>query len=425
MPTTGGAFNVNPSLGYSNSIVLRSRPLRVAIIHDWFVTYAGSERVVEQLLALFPRADLFSLIDFLPAKDRGILLGKRVNTSMLQRLPLVRKRYTAYLPLMPLAIEQLDLSSYELVISSSHCVAKGVLTGPDQLHLSYVHTPMRYAWDAQHEYLSGAGLERGLRGMLTRWLLHKMRIWDARTANGVDAFVANSHFIARRILKTYGREARVIHPPVDVEAIKPGDVREDFFLTASRLVPYKQVGVIVEAFASLPRRRLVVIGDGPELGRLRAKATPNVTLLGFQDTATLHDHLRRARAFVYAAREDFGIVLAEAQAAGTPVIAFRRGGAAEIVRGLETANPTGVLFEHQSPTCVAEAISTFEREEHRIRPPDCRANAERFAVERFRREMQQFVDSQWKQFSREVPAAPGGSAVVDSPGSDSSTLRVA
>jgi glycosyltransferase involved in cell wall biosynthesis len=261
--------------------------------------------------------------------------------------------------------------------------------------------------------------------MLARWLLHKLRIWDSRTAHGVDAFVANSHFIARRILKTYGREAQIIHPPVDVEAIKPGGTREDFYLTASRLVPYKQVSVLVEAFASLPDRRLVVIGDGPELARLRAAARPNVTLLGYQDTATLHDYLRRARAFVYAAREDFGIVLAEAQAAGAPVIAYARGGAADIVRGLEVPNPTGILFEQQTPSCVAEAIGTFEREERRIRPQDCRANAERFGIERFRGEMRQFVDSQWNRFSREVLAAPSVRLTVDRTTSDDSTLRVA
>jgi glycosyltransferase involved in cell wall biosynthesis len=397
--------------------------LRVAIVHDWFVTYAGSERVVEQLIALYPRADLFSLIDFLPPKDRGMLLGKRVTTSVLQRLPFARTRYAAYLPLMPLAIEQLDLSAYDLVISSSHCVAKGVLTGPDQLHVSYVHTPMRYAWDAQHEYLAGAGLERGLRGWLARWMLHKLRIWDARTAHGVDAFVANSHFIARRIWKTYGREARVIYPPVHVEGITPGDTREDFYLTASRLVSYKQVVAIVDAFSSLPRRRLVAIGDGPELARLRARATANVSVVGYQDTATLHDHLRRAKAFLYAAREDFGIVLAEAQAAGTPVIAYGRGGASEIVRGLETSHPTGVLFDHQTPGCIAEAIATFEREEHRIDARECRANAQRFSAERFRREMREYMDDQWEGFSRKIQARPARESTGR--GTNESSLRVA
>ncbi len=226
---------------------------------------------------------------------------------------------------MPLAIEQMNLSRYDMVISSSHCVAKGVVTGPDQLHISYVHTPMRYAWDAQHEYLAGTGLDRGLKGLYARWMLHKLRQWDVRTSHGVDSFVANSQFIARRIWKTYRRHARVIYPPVDTGAFSLSDRREEFYLTASRLVPYKKIEVLVEAFASMPGKRLVVIGDGPGWKGLRAKATPNVTLLGYQSTDALRDFIQRARAFLFASREDFGIVLVEAQAAGTPVIAFGQG----------------------------------------------------------------------------------------------------
>ena len=294
---------------------LEGQAVRVAIVHDWFVTYAGSERVVEQLIALYPQADVFSLIEFLSPSDRRMLAGKQVTTSFLQKMPFVRRKYAAYLPLMPLAIEQLNLAGYDLVISSSHCVAKGVLTGPDQLHVSYVHTPMRYAWDAQHEYLNGRGVDRGLRSWAARWMLHKLRIWDHRSAAGVDSFVANSRFIARRIAKVYRRDADVIYPPVDTAAFSPLAKRDDFYLTASRLVPYKRVDVLVEAFARLPDRRLVVVGDGPELGRLRAKATPNVSLVGYQDAAALRDYLQRARAFLFASREDFGIVLVEAQAA--------------------------------------------------------------------------------------------------------------
>ncbi len=208
--------------------------MRVAIVHDWLVTYAGSECVVEQLVALFPDADVYSLVDFLSDADRRFLAGKPVRTTFLQRLPLARRKYAAYLPLMPLAIEQLDLSRYDLVLSSSHCVAKGVLTGPDQLHVSYVHTPMRYAWDAQHKYLAGAKLQRGLKSWYARWLLHKLRQWDVRTSHGVDAFVANSHFVARRIWKAYRRHAKVIYPPVDTKAFGFCERREDFYPTASR-----------------------------------------------------------------------------------------------------------------------------------------------------------------------------------------------
>ncbi len=327
--------------------------MRVAIVHDWFVTYAGSERVVEQLIGLFPQADLFALVDFLPASERGFLADKPVTTSFLQHMPGARRRYTSYLPLMPLAIEQFDLSKYDLVLSSSHCVAKGVLTGPEQLHISYVHTPMRYAWDAQHEYLSGRGLDRGLKSWAARWLLHKMRLWDARTANGVDSFVANSHFVRRRIEKVYGRQAQVIHPPVDVAAFQPASRRDDYYLTVSRLVGYKRVDVLVQAFAQLSNRRLMVVGDGPELARLRDMAGPNVRFAGHLEAGRLRECMRRARAFLFAGREDFGIVLVEAQAAGVPVIALARGGAIDSIRGLDSAQPTGVLFEEQTVASVA------------------------------------------------------------------------
>ncbi len=228
---------------------------------------------------------------------------------------------------MPLAVEQFDLSDYDLVLSSSHCVAKGVLTGPDQLHVCYMHSPMRYAWDLQHEYLRGAGLAHGPRGWLARWMLHKLRLWDMRSASGVDAFVANSHFIARRVRKAYRRPAEVIYPPVDIDGFTLREEKDDFYLTASRLVPYKRVDLLVQAFSQMPDKRLVVIGEGPEFARLRSQAGPNVRLLGYQDGRVLRDYLERAKAFLFASQEDFGIVLVEAQASGTPVIAYGRGGA--------------------------------------------------------------------------------------------------
>jgi glycosyltransferase involved in cell wall biosynthesis len=372
--------------------------VRVAIVHDWLVTYAGSERVVEQMIALFPTADVYALIDFLPEADRQFLSGKAVTTSFLQRLPLARRKYPALLPLMPLAIEQFDLSAYDLIISSSHCVAKGVLTGPDQLHVSYVHTPMRYAWDGQHEYLKAEHLSRGPKSWFARWMLHKIRVWDTRTAHGVDSFVANSHFIARRIQKVYGRQAQVIHPPVDVEAFVPSENREDFYVTASRLVGYKKIDILVEAFAQLPDKKLIVIGDGPDMKKLRAKAPPNVSLVGHQAFWALRDYLQRARAFLFAAREDFGIVAVEAQAAGAPVIAFGQGGALETIRGLDTPRPTGVLFREQTPASVVQAIRTFENQQHRLHATECRANAARFGIERFRREFFDHVMSRWDIF---------------------------
>jgi glycosyltransferase involved in cell wall biosynthesis len=376
--------------------------MKTAIVHDWLVTYAGAERVLEQMLAVYPEADLYSLIDFVPEAERGFLGGRKVRTSFLQRLPGMRRRYRNSLPLMPLAIEQFDLSGYDLVLSSSYAVAKGVLTGPDQLHLCMCYSPMRYAWDLQHQYLRETGLDRGLKGALARWMLHRMRIWDQRTASSVDGFIAISRFIARRIWKVYRRESSVIYPPVDVEGFTPQGARENFYVTASRMVPYKRIDLIVDAFAAMPERELVVIGDGPEGKRIRAKSAPNVRFLGQQAFAELRDHLCRARAFVFAAEEDFGIAPLEAQACGTPVIAFGKGGVRETVLGLDDPHPTGVFFEQQTVASLVAALERFDREGHRITPDHCRANAARFSAERFRAELRAYVDgavARWRATS--------------------------
>jgi glycosyltransferase involved in cell wall biosynthesis len=368
--------------------------VKVAFVHDWLVTYAGAERVLEQMLSLYPEADLYTMVDFLPPGQRSFLGGRQPQASFIQRLPGARRHYRSYLPLMPLAVEQFDLSAYDLVISSSYAVAKGVLTGPDQLHLSMCYSPMRYAWDLQHQYLREARMDRGVRGGLARWMLHGLRQWDYRTSNGVDEFIAISQFIARRIWKVYRRESTVIYPPVDVEGFTPEGRREDFYVTASRMVPYKRIDLLVRSFAAMPARQLVVIGDGPEDGRIRAHAAPNVRFLGEQPFAVLRDHLRRARAFVFAAEEDFGIAPLEAQACGTPVIAFGGGGAVETIRGLDGPDPTGVFFEQQTETAVGAAVERFEREGMSITAAACRNNALRFAPERFRREFQSYVEEQ-------------------------------
>ncbi|MFL9871606.1 glycosyltransferase family 4 protein [Paraburkholderia megapolitana] len=357
--------------------------MRVAIVHDWLVAPGGAEKVLEQIIQCFPDADLFSLVDFL--EDRTPVRGKPVTTSFIQRLPFARRRYRGYLPLMPLAIEQFDLSDYDLIITSSYAVAKGVLVGPDQTHVSYVHSPMRYAWDLQHQYLREARLMRGPRSWATRALLHYLRGWDARSANGVDCLIANSHFVARRMLKTYRRNAVVIAPPVDVHNFELREHKDDFYLTASRMVPYKRMDLIVEAFTAMPQRKLIVIGDGPQMAELRAKAGPNVQILGYQPFAVLKDHMQRAQAFVFAAEEDFGIAVVEAQASGTPVIAYGKGGALETVVPLGEAQPTGVHFAQQSVSAVLDAVDRFERHRAAISPAACRANAERFSAATFRR----------------------------------------
>ena len=371
--------------------------MRVAVVHDWLVTYAGAERVLEQMLAVYPDADLFSLIDFVPQEERAFLGGRPVRTSFLQRLPGVRRRYRSFLPLMPVAIEQFDLTGYDLVLSSSYAVAKGVLTGPDQLHVCMCYSPMRYAWDLQHQYLRETGLN-GVRGIPARWLLHRIRMWDYRTASGVDDFIAISHFIARRIWKVYRRESTVIYPPVDVDSFTPEGPRDNFYVTSSRMVPYKRIDLIVESFAGMPERRLIVIGDGPEASRVRARGGPNVQFLGYQPFAVLRDYLRRARAFVFAAEEDFGIAPLEAQACGTPVIAYGKGGVLETIPGLASSQPSGVLYDQQSPEALRRAVGTFEAEMARFTPEVCRQNALRFAPHRFRRELSDHVQEQSRRF---------------------------
>ena len=360
------------------------RELSVAVVQDWFPTYGGAERVTEQILNVLPQADVFALVDSLPEDQRAFLNGKPVRTSFIQQLPLGRTRYRYYLPLMPLAIEQFDLSSYDLVVSSSNAFAKGVLTGPRQVHLSYIHSPMRFAWDLQHQYLRQTGLVRGPMSWFVRHQLHKLRVWDARTSAGVDTMVANSNFVRKRIWKVYRRRAEVVFPPVDVEKYEARADKDDFYVTVSRLVPYKRVDLIVEAFAAMPDKRLVVVGDGPEARKVRALAAPNVRVLGFQPDAVVRDLLQRARAFVFAAEEDFGIAPVEAHAAGTPVVAYGRGGALDSVSGLGSPSPTGVFFHEQTAEAIVAAVDRFERAREEFSAQAARTQAERFSVARFR-----------------------------------------
>ncbi len=370
--------------------------LRIAIVHEWFVNYAGSERVVEQILNLFPHADLFAVVDFLPRSQRGYIQDKQVKTTFIQKLPFAKTKFRQYLPLMPLAIEQLDLSHYDLVISSSHAVAKGVLTAPHQLHICYVHSPIRYAWDLQHQYLRESNLETGFKSWIARWILHQVRLWDMRTANGVDLFIANSHFITRRIRKVYRREAKVIYPPVDLQNYTLQESKQDFYLTASRLVPYKRVDLIVEAFAMMGDRQLIVIGDGEQMMKIKAKATSNIQFLGYREADQLREYMQNAKAFVFASEEDFGITPVEAQACGTPVIAFGRGGVCESVRGIDSDRPTGIFFAEQTATSIRGAVLEFEQNQHRISPLACRENALRFGSDRFRDELLDFVKQAWQ-----------------------------
>ncbi|HEY1855729.1 glycosyltransferase [Acidocella sp.] len=368
--------------------------MKVAIVHEWLEHYAGSERVLAQLLNCYPDADVFAVVDFLPAEERDFLNGRKVTTSFIQNLPLARTRFRNYLQLMPLAVEQFDLSSYDLVISSHHAVAKGVITGPDQVHVSYVHSPMRYAWDLQAQYLRESGLEHGLKSLYVRWLLHRIRIWDIRSANGVDVFVANSRYIARRIKKAYRREAVVVAPPVALQDFVLGQGKRDGFLVAARFAPYKRVELIIEAFRRMPQHHLTVVGTGPSQA-LVAKAAhnaPNITLRPPAPPGELITLMQSARAMLFAAEEDFGITTVEAQACGTPVIAFSKGGTRDII--VEGAQPqTGILFDAQTPEAIIDAVGRFEAVESRLSPAACRQNALRFSEETFRQAMRRVVDT--------------------------------
>ncbi|MCK5506131.1 MAG: glycosyltransferase family 4 protein [Thermodesulfovibrionia bacterium] len=370
--------------------------MKTAIIHEWLVNYAGSERVLEQIVKLFPDADLFCQVDFLPDSERGFILNKKAVTSFIQNLPLAEKKYRSYLPLMPFAVRRFDVSGYDVIISNSHSVAKGVRKNPGQVQICYCHTPMRYAWDLKEQYLKESGLNSGVKGPIVKFILNRIRNWDYNTAQQVDHFIANSYYIRDRIRRSYGRDAAVIYPPVDVDSFQLNENKDKYFLAVSRMVPYKKMDLIVESFseAGLP---LVVIGDGPDLEKVKNKAGKNIDFLGFQDGSVLKEYMQKARAFVFAAEEDFGIVPVEAQACGTPVIAFGKGGITETVipyreaEGGDQPPPTGIFFEEQTPAALISAVKEFMTVEDKFDPYEIRKNAERFGIERFRKEFKEYL----------------------------------
>ena len=368
--------------------------MKKALIHDWFSTYAGAEKCIESFTNIWNDFEIYGLIDFLSDADRDkILKGKYTHTSFIQRLPFAKKKYRNYLPLFPLAIEQFDLSGYDVVLSSSHAVAKGVLTHSNQLHISYMHTPIRYAWDLYHQYLYESGLNHGLKGILAKYFLHKIRLWDVSTANRVDHYIANSHYIARRIKKAYGKSSDVIYPPVDIDKFALRESKSDFYLTASRMVPYKKIDLIVEAFSQTDKK-LLVIGDGPDMGKIKSEASINIELLGFADDKTMADLMGQAKAFVFAAEEDFGITPVEAQACGTPVICFGRGGALETVR----EDISGLYFMEQNIRELLATVDKFEQSYDKFEPINIRENSLKFSRTRFESEIKSYVEKKYEEF---------------------------
>ena len=366
-------------------------PKKVALVHDWLMSIAGGEKVLQAIYEIYPGI-IHTLIADQKKISGSVFEGNEIRTSFIQKFPFSQRKYRSYLPFFPLAIEQFDLSPFDLILSSSHCVAKGILANSRQLHICYCHTPMRYAWDLSAEYLQEANLTRGLKGMLARLFLHYLRGWDVSSSHRVDHFVACSQYVAQRINKTYGRESKVIYPPVDTEFYRQGSSRDDFYLAASRLVSYKKIDLIAEAFSLLPDKKLVIIGEGPEWKKIRKKAKKNVEILGHQTNEELRSYLQRAKGFVFAAQEDFGILPVEAMACGTPVIALGKGGVGETV----VDGQTGVLFEEQSVEGILGAVKRFEEREWDL--DAIRGRAEIFGRDRFKVEFSGFVEKKYNEF---------------------------
>jgi glycosyltransferase involved in cell wall biosynthesis len=356
--------------------------MKSALVYDWLVTMGGGEKTLAAIAEVYP-APIYTLVHDAKRLKGSPFEDACVQTSFLQKFPLALRYYRHYLPLFPLAIEQFDLSSHDVIISTSHAVAKGVLTQPYQLHLCYCLTPMRYAWDLTHRYLDGV---QGIQKTIAKAALHYLRNWDIASLGRVDHFAAISHYIARRIKKVYGRESMVIYPPVDTDLMPFRQKKEEYYLTVSRMVPYKKIDMIVEAFSQMPEKKLIVIGDGPEMKKVKSKASQNVEILGQQSDAMVREYMSKAKAFLFAAEEDFGIVVVEAQACGTPVIAYGKGAALETV----IEEKTGTFFREQTVSSLCDAVRQFEQKE--FDPDEIRRHALFFNRTRFKNEFKQFVE---------------------------------
>ena len=361
----------------------------------------GAEKCLESFTNIWDDFDIFSLIDILPDADRQKMLkGKRAKTSFIQNMPFAKKKFRHYFPLYPFAVEQFDFSDYDFILSSSYSVCKGILTRPDQIHVSYVYSPVRYAWDLYHQYLRESNLERGLKSIPIKWMLHYLRNWDAGTANRPDYYIAISEYIAKRIKKIYNRDAIVVYPPVNCSSFTIGDGDTgDYYFTTSRMVPYKKISLIVEAFSQMPDKKLIVGGDGPDFAKIKKLAGRNVELLGYVDHAKLLPLTQRAKAFIFAAEEDFGIAPIEANACGVPVIAYGKGGALETIKGSfvsedkTTGADSGLFFEKQTVESIVSAVNYFEGKQHLFNRETVRAQALKFDVKRFEAEFRETIES--------------------------------
>lgn len=366
---------------------------KIVFVQDALPDLGGAERVLAAAWEIYPEAPLYTLLYRNEAFENTPLAEKSVTPSFINRLPGAPNRYRSYLPLMPLAVERFDLRDFDIILSFSYAVAHGVLAQPDQLHISYTYTPLRYAWHHYHQYLSEQGLRSGLKGWLVQGILHYLRLWDRAAADRVDRFIAPSQWVAGGIWRSYRRPATVLYPPVDTQRFSSPDSREDFYLTISRLVPHKKVDLLVEAFSQLGYP-LHVIGEGLEYRRLQKLAAPNVKLLGRLPDSEVAEVLGKAKCFVQAAEEDFGIAIAEAHAAGCPVIAYGRGGGPEIV----IPGETGILYPEQTVTSLIAAVEKFEASEINFEAEQIARSVERFSTAHFQEKLKALVAETWSRF---------------------------
>jgi len=379
----------NELLGFKTELITGNLKLmKIAIVQDWLTESGGAEKVLSSILQLYPEADVYTIVANEKLTQELGISRNRLFESFISRLPYGRSKYRLFLQLFPKAIESFDLSKYDLIISSSYSVAKGVITNSNQLHICYCHSPVRYAWDLYHQYLKEAGLSGfSIKGIYARSILHRLRIWDVISSNRVDYFIANSNYIKNRIHKVYRRDSTVIYPPVDLSRFLLKEKKQDYYFTASRFVPYKKIDLIVKAFAQMPDKKLIIAGTGPDLTKIKSFQTSNIELLGYVEDEQMVTLIQNAKAFVFAADEDFGIVPVEAQACGTPVVCLGRGGTKEtVIDGV-----TGIHFYEQSEEAIRLAVHQFEEKINLFDPAKIRQNAERFGTERFDKEFQQFV----------------------------------
>lgn len=370
--------------------------LKIAIIHDWLVSMRGGEKIVENLCEMFPGCDIYTLL-YRPGSVSPVIETHKIYTSFVNQLPFKNTKYRYYLPLFPTAIEKFNIKPYDLIISSSHCVAKGIIPSPDTLHVSYIHTPMRYVWDMYHDYFEKDNTNLLIRKLIP-FFANYLRMWDVASANRVDWFIANSQHVANRIKKYYGRESTIIHPPVEIDLFSVNKKNDNYYLIVSALVPYKRVDLAIQAFNEM-KKPLLIVGEGPSLKRLQSLAGPTIQFIKWQPLTKLSKYYEGCKALIFPGEEDFGIAPVEAQLCGKPVIALGKGGALETIIGFDDQNEkkcTGIFFYDQSVESLIHAVTKFENIEWDT--SFIHSNAKKFSKDRFKSEMMAFIEGKMEQF---------------------------